>query len=477
MRTRVLICLVAGAAMASAAAATTLHTNATSSTSGSEGALTTLQTSANSSAFQGEVAARANTGLKIPFGVLGEYDASTSTFGIGVAGISTSGYGVAAEAFGYNPSLLAETGAAGDAIDAVASAGADAMVITVASSGFGIIARANSGSGVYGEATSGYGTLGYSVSSVGAYGSSGTNYGVEGSTGGSSPAAGVIGMGNTYGYGVVGQNSSTATPSPYAGDGSALAALVGQSGGGPGMYANSTYGFGAFVSNHGQVPTLYIDEVRDHDPEGGLQIAAANGYFANEDIDFEVNYEGDVLAQGQVLSGQQLDTISRNPANAMVTYAPAQAEPSMEDVGNARLIDGSATVALAADFRQTIDPSSPYAVFLTPYGDNRGLYVASRTASGFVVREAQGGRSSLSFDYRIVARPYGTRTARLPHFKRDEFPRLATRGARTLVAAAHRAQEMPLLAPAVIPATVRAHVDASIARARKNAQNLRILEH
>ena len=475
LRARILLGLVAGAVMASAAAATTLRPNATSSTTGSEGAQTTLQTSASSSAFQGEVASKANSGIKIPFGVLGEYDASSTTFGIGVAGISTSGYGVAAEAFGSNPSLLAEAGAGGDALDAVANNGADAMVVTAAGTGYGIIARASgNGSALFGEAVTGYGVLGSSSSSVGTYGYSGTTYGVEGSTAGSGSAAGVIGLGNSYGYGVEGQNSSSTTPSAYAGDGSALSGVVGQSGGGPGVYANSTYGFGALISNHGQVPTLYIDEIRDDDPEGGLQIAAANGYFSNEDIDFEVNYEGDVFAQGQVISGQQVDTVSRNPANAMVTYAPAQAEPSMEDVGNAQLVNGSATVALAADFRQTIDASSPYAVFLTPYGDNRGLYIASRTANGFVVREAQGGHSSLSFDYRIVARPYGARTARLPRFKRDAFARLNTRGAGTLDATSHPAQSMPLPAPAGLPATVRTHTGAAIARALENARSLRV---
>ncbi len=42
-------------------------------------------------------------------------------------------------------------------------------------------------------------------------------------------------------------------------------------------------------------------------------------------------------------------------------------------------------------------------MFLTPRGDCRGLYVASQAASGFEVRELQGGTSTLGFTYRIMA--------------------------------------------------------------------------
>ena len=52
---------------------------------------------------------------------------------------------------------------------------------------------------------------------------------------------------------------------------------------------------------------------------------------------------------------------------------------------------------------------------MTPNGDTNGLYVAMRTPTGFVVRETRGGRSTLSFDYRIVAHQYGGTGLRLPH--------------------------------------------------------------
>jgi hypothetical protein len=46
-------------------------------------------------------------------------------------------------------------------------------------------------------------------------------------------------------------------------------------------------------------------------------------------------------------------------------------------------------------------------VMITPDGDTRGLYVASKTATAFVVREVQGGRGSFAFDYHIYATTLG----------------------------------------------------------------------
>jgi hypothetical protein len=88
------------------------------------------------------------------------------------------------------------------------------------------------------------------------------------------------------------------------------------------------------------------------------------------------------------------------------------------------MVAGVARVALDDDFASTIDRSTPYHVFLTPLGDTRGLYVSRKTASGFEVRESQGGRSSVDFDYRIVARPLDAKSDRLPIAPAMRKPRL-----------------------------------------------------
>jgi hypothetical protein len=55
-----------------------------------------------------------------------------------------------------------------------------------------------------------------------------------------------------------------------------------------------------------------------------------------------------------------------------------------------------------------MDPRKPYLVFITADGPSKGLYVAQKTNSGFIVRENPGGSSTLVFDYRIVANPIDT---------------------------------------------------------------------
>ena len=77
-------------------------------------------------------------------------------------------------------------------------------------------------------------------------------------------------------------------------------------------------------------------------------------------------------------------------------------------------------VAPAHDFAIAIDSSKPYLVLLTPEGD-ASLFVASRTAAGFEVRQTGGGHSSVTFAYRIVAKPYGVSDERLP-FKTTSVP-------------------------------------------------------
>jgi len=73
-----------------------------------------------------------------------------------------------------------------------------------------------------------------------------------------------------------------------------------------------------------------------------------------------------------------------------------------------------ANVALDPKFASVIDNSVRYNVTLTPEGDCRGLFVAQRTSTGFTVRELQGGRPSIAFTYRIVAKPLGDNSPRLP---------------------------------------------------------------
>ena len=85
-----------------------------------------------------------------------------------------------------------------------------------------------------------------------------------------------------------------------------------------------------------------------------------------------------------------------------------------EDFGSGRLSGGVTTISLDSKFTQIVNLSSGYHVFLTPEGDCKGLFVTSKTNHGFEVRELSGGKSSVEFDYRIVAHRNGYEAERLP---------------------------------------------------------------
>ena len=114
-----------------------------------------------------------------------------------------------------------------------------------------------------------------------------------------------------------------------------------------------------------------------------------------------------VDGNGNIAYHARLTFVSTKNRAQAVAYGATTATPTIEDTGTARLANGSATVPLDATFAQTIDPQRTYQVMLTPDGDTRGLYVAGKTATGFVVREVQGGRGSFDFDYHIYATTIG----------------------------------------------------------------------
>jgi hypothetical protein len=58
---------------------------------------------------------------------------------------------------------------------------------------------------------------------------------------------------------------------------------------------------------------------------------------------------------------------------------------------------------LSPSIARRISANRGYQVFLTPGGDTRGLYVAAKYTGGFTVREMQGGRSNIPFDYHVYA--------------------------------------------------------------------------
>jgi hypothetical protein len=125
--------------------------------------------------------------------------------------------------------------------------------------------------------------------------------------------------------------------------------------------------------------------------DGGLLVGTCS-----IDVDGNLSCDGTVTSSAQTAAGRQLKL-----------YGVASPENWFEDAGSGQLSGGSAQIPLDPAFASTVNTGEAYHVFLTPNGDCRGLYVASKTAAGFEVRELGGGTSNISFDYRIMAKRRG----------------------------------------------------------------------
>jgi len=151
-------------------------------------------------------------------------------------------------------------------------------------------------------------------------------------------------------------------------------------------------------------------------------------------------------------------------ARRVSVYAMQSADNWFEDAGSGQLSNGSAVVALDPTFAQIVNAGVEYHVFLTPNGDCKGLYVTHKSAASFEVHELGGGASSITFDYRIMAKRMGYEKERLEdvterYQKMEEQQRLR-RGRMRLGRAARSAAgpKLPLEAaaqPAAQPAAAQ----------------------
>jgi hypothetical protein len=122
-----------------------------------------------------------------------------------------------------------------------------------------------------------------------------------------------------------------------------------------------------------------------------------------------IDVSGNLSCNGSKSAVVPVDGGSRNVA----LYAIEGPENWFEDAGSAQLSNGAAVVNLEPVFGQTVNTEMEYHVFLTPKADCEGLYVSNETPSGFEVHELRGGRSSIAFDYRIMAKRKDYESVRL----------------------------------------------------------------
>ncbi|HET9344007.1 MAG TPA: hypothetical protein VFO25_13955 [Candidatus Eremiobacteraceae bacterium] len=356
-------------------------------------------------------------------GVLGEDLSTSGNLDSGVLGTSTFGAGVTGTSASYNAvqglSALS-TGVYGQTAGAGAFgvAGRD-IATTHDNNGAGVLADggpADDGLHAFGNGTSANGIYAFSQSASSIVTNQGPNDSasslvVQHTSGptnllieGVGPSGDVFQVSST-GAGLLSGNLIVGKIS----DQGTLSAL-GSIEGGNGLRIDS--GTVTFSAAPGASQVLDIFSGTSNTGTGVLNLENSSGT-----ADFNVTDGGDIFIDGLIHTHGSCNSgciIGGKRVHDVDEYAPMETEPTIEDNGEATLIDGVANVALDPKFVNVIDPASEYLVAVTPEGDCEGLFVATRGPNGFIVRELRHGHHSLSFEYRIVAKRTGVDAPRLP---------------------------------------------------------------
>jgi hypothetical protein len=142
----------------------------------------------------------------------------------------------------------------------------------------------------------------------------------------------------------------------------------------------------------------------------GASILLGEGFGGSQALSVDGN--GNMTIAGTLKTGGSC-SVGCSPTRRVQSFGAQSASPTLEDTGEAQLDRGRAFVRFDTAFARAIDPRAGYFVLITPESQTRGLYVASRNAAGFTVRENASGESTGPFAYRVVAHPYGVRENRL----------------------------------------------------------------
>jgi len=350
------------------------------------------------------------------FGVYGS-GGSNGVYGIapnfGLYGVATATSGNSVGVFGTGIDGLQGSGSAYGVYAAASASGSTGVYGTAPQFGiYGVATGSGNTVGVFGSGVDGLQGAG---SSQGVYANGGT-YGVHSFTSaGTAADYGVFQSGSLLGsegpWDLPGCTSGFCAPyivnrqaavwadtnydGDFAGTNSPALLATADANAAAVMINNSNASPSLLAYNYGSGGGSFIDVVRAGGAGGTCSITGG----------------GDTACTGALKS--VVATKNGADAQQVETYAVQSAENWFEDAGTAQLVNGAGRVNLESIFGQTVNTGVEYHVFLTPDGDCKGLYVSSKTASGFEVRELGGGASSIAFEYRIMAKRVGYENVRL----------------------------------------------------------------
>jgi hypothetical protein len=317
--------------------------------------------------------------------------------GIGVKGIGKTG--VLGESK-FGPGVLGES----ELGSGVQGSGRIGVQGVTDPTGIGVQGLADQGQGVWGQSKTGAGVFGRSDdgNAVAAFSNNGNAVDANSSNG-----IGVHGI-SAKNHAVFGDNrGAPVTPLP-------------------GALARTSGCYGATLKNRGVSGVVGFEDWAKNKPEAIDDFAT--GVFGQAGLFFDRErrltakgfagiFLGSVVTWGPLVNfgGPKSAAVPHPDGSHRLLYCMESPESWFEDFGEGKLVKGKAAVKIDKDFAG-VAKTDAYHVFLSPYGESNGLYVSRRNRNGFEVREQGGGRNSLTFSYRVVARRKDVPTERLPKF-------------------------------------------------------------
>ena len=157
----------------------------------------------------------------------------------------------------------------------------------------------------------------------------------------------------------------------------------------------------------------------------GREALTLNGSADNADVGVMVNRprffiwststnnRADLIIRNLQATGTKAAVIETASHGARAIYAVESPEVWVEDYGSARLANGEARIQLDPLFLEsiTVDDAHPLKVFIQ-LTDEANPVVVRKADTYFVVKETRGGRSSATFDYRVVGKRIGHENTR-----------------------------------------------------------------
>ena len=317
--------------------------------------------------------------------------------GIGVKGIGKTG--VLGESK-FGPGVLGES----ELGSGVQGSGRIGVQGVTDPTGVGVQGLADQGQGVWGQSKTGAGVFGRSDdgNAVAAFSNNGNAVDANSSNG-----IGVHGI-SARNHAVFGDNrGAPVTPLP-------------------GALARTSGCYGATLKNRGVSGVVGFEDWNKNKPETIDDFAT--GVFGQAGLFFQRERQltakgfagiflGPVVTWGPLVNfgGPKSAAVPHPDGSHRLLYCMESPESWFEDFGEAKLVKGKAAVKIDKDFAG-VAKTDAYHVFLSPYGESNGLYVSRRNRNGFEVREQSGGRNTLTFSYRVVARRKDVPSERLPKF-------------------------------------------------------------